>query len=218
MSGSSLIPRLSPAPWWSTGSHTLFMWRVWLARLGMRLVSPFSQTSKVLCTIIWPSYHTSPPITCSHTHTCTVTIGQNQPLLREPVVWTSEVPLTEGQLEGKRDTFWETEPTYEGRKEIWDALRAAVEAAEQEDYDLAQAILSGANISLPTGQQGYIDSWVGGASLIPGRLGRDLPFWCLLHSLGRRKLLQISRHIDNSRAKETHLQCIAEDPGEGTML
>ena len=86
---------------------------------------------------------------------CTVTIGQSQPLLREPVVWTSEVPLTEGQLEGKRDTFWETEPTYEGRKEIWDALRAAVEAAEQEDYDLAQAILSGANISLPTGGQGF---------------------------------------------------------------
>ena len=85
----------------------------------------------------------------------TVTIGQNQPLLREQIVWTSEVPLTEGQLQGKRDTFWETEPTYEGRKEIWDALRAAVEAAEQEDYDLAQAILSGANISLPTGGQDF---------------------------------------------------------------
>ena len=121
---------------------------------------------------------TTPPITCSHTHTCTVTIGQSQPLLREPVVWTSDVPLTEGQLEGKRDTFWETEPTYEGRKEIWDALKAAVEAAEQEDYDLAQAILSGANISLPTGGQGFTrgTSWVGGTSLILSRLGRDLPF------------------------------------------
>ena len=88
----------------------------------------------------------SPP----HTHTA-VAIGQNQPLLQEPVVWTSEMPLTEGQLRGKRDTFWETAPAYEGRKEIWDALRAAVEAAEQEDYDLAQAILNGASISLPTG-------------------------------------------------------------------
>ena len=91
-----------------------------------------------------------PPPT--HTHTA-VAIGQNQPLLQEPVVWTSEVPLTEGQLRGKRDTFWETAPAYEGRKEIWDALRAAVEAAEQEDYDLAQAILNGASISLPTGRQ-----------------------------------------------------------------
>lgn len=40
---------------------------------------------------------------------------------------------------------------YDGRREIWDALKAAVEAAEQEDYDLAEAILSGANITLPTG-------------------------------------------------------------------
>ena len=97
----------------------------------------------------------SPPHMYSLTHMYTVTIGQNQPLLQEQIVWTSEVPLTEGQLQGKRDTFWETEPTYEGRKEIWDALRAAVEAAEQEDYDLAQAILSGANISLPTGEQDF---------------------------------------------------------------
>ena len=117
---------------------------------------PFQSDSKVLCTIIWlPTFLPPPPPPSYFTHTCTVTIGQSQPLLREPVVWTSDVPLTEGQLEGKRDTFWETEPTYEGRKEIWDALRAAVEAAEQEDYDLAQAILSGANISLPTGGQGF---------------------------------------------------------------
>lgn len=56
-----------------------------------------------------------------------------------------------GQLQGRRDTFWDTAPMYDGRREIWDALKAAVEAAEQEDYDLAQAILSGANITLPTG-------------------------------------------------------------------
>ena len=59
--------------------------------------------------------------------------------------------MTEGQLQGKRDTFWETSPAYDGRTEIWDALKASAEAAEEGDYDLAQAILNGANISLPRG-------------------------------------------------------------------
>ena len=40
---------------------------------------------------------------------------------------------------------------YDGRREIWDALKAACEATDEEDYDLAQAILEGANISLPRG-------------------------------------------------------------------
>ena len=78
-------------------------------------------------------------------------LGQNQPLIHESLPWESEVPLTKGQLRGKRDTFWETAPAYEGRREIWDALRAAAEAAEEEDYELAQAIVTGANVSLPTG-------------------------------------------------------------------
>ncbi|KXJ25365.1 ubiquitin domain-containing protein 2 [Exaiptasia diaphana] len=77
-----------------------------------------------------------------------VTVGRNQPLKKERPSWTSEVPLTEGQLRSKRDEFWETAPAFEGRKEIWDALRAA---AETNDHTLAQAIVDGANITLPTG-------------------------------------------------------------------
>ena len=38
-----------------------------------------------------------------------------------------------------------------GRKEIWDALKAAAFAAETSDFALAQAIIDGANISLPNG-------------------------------------------------------------------
>lgn len=38
-----------------------------------------------------------------------------------------------------------------GRQEIWDALRAAANALEGTDYGLAQAIIDGANISLPHG-------------------------------------------------------------------
>ena len=40
---------------------------------------------------------------------------------------------------------------FEGRKEIWDALRAAVQAMENKDQALAQAIINGANITLPNG-------------------------------------------------------------------
>ncbi|KAI4457935.1 ubiquitin domain containing 1 protein-related [Holotrichia oblita] len=51
----------------------------------------------------------------------------------------------------KRDEFWDTAPAFEGRKEIWDALRAAAVAAETKDYELAQAILDGASVSVPNG-------------------------------------------------------------------
>lgn len=63
------------------------------------------------------------------------------------------MPITERQLKIKRDTFWETAPAYDGRCEIWDALKAACAAAEEDDYSLAQAIIDGANITLPTGKQ-----------------------------------------------------------------
>lgn len=63
------------------------------------------------------------------------------------------MPLTEGQLRGKRDTFWETAPVYEGRKEIWDALRAACEAVEEGDFELAQAIVDGVCLCLPRGKE-----------------------------------------------------------------
>lgn len=82
----------------------------------------------------------------------TVAIGQNQPLIHRQEEWTSEVPLTQGQLQGQRDTFWETAPSYEGRKEIWDALRVACEAVEDGNFDLAQGILDGANVYLPRGK------------------------------------------------------------------
>lgn len=80
-----------------------------------------------------------------------VSIGRNQPLKPEKPKWKSEVPLTDGQLRSKRDEFWDTAPAFEGRKEIWDALKAAAYALETGDHSLAQAIIDGANISLPHG-------------------------------------------------------------------
>lgn len=76
---------------------------------------------------------------------------KNHPLFHETIRWKSDVPLTEGQLRSKRDEFWETAPAFDGRKEIWDALRAATVAAENLDFQLAQAILDGANIFLANG-------------------------------------------------------------------
>lgn len=72
-------------------------------------------------------------------------------MCHEVIRWRSDVPLTEGQLRSKRDEFWDTAPAFDGRKEIWDALRAGATAAEAQDYQLAQAILDGANISVPSG-------------------------------------------------------------------
>jgi len=76
---------------------------------------------------------------------------KNKPLKGEKVRWKSDIPLTEGQLMSKRDEFWDTAPAFEGKSEIWVALKAAVDAAGKDDLALAQAILDGAGISLPGG-------------------------------------------------------------------
>ncbi|KPP58512.1 ubiquitin domain-containing protein 1-like, partial [Scleropages formosus] len=80
-----------------------------------------------------------------------VALGRNQPLKREKPKWKSDYPMTDGQLRSKRDEFWDTAPAFEGRKEIWDALRAAAHAFESNDHELAQAIVDGASITLPHG-------------------------------------------------------------------
>ncbi|KAM8836428.1 ubiquitin domain-containing protein 1 isoform 1-T2 [Spinachia spinachia] len=77
--------------------------------------------------------------------------ARNEPLKKERPKWKSDYPMTEGQLRSKRDEFWDTAPAFEGRKEIWDALKAAAVALEGSDHDLAQAIVDGANITLPHG-------------------------------------------------------------------
>ena len=85
------------------------------------------------------------------TSSAAVHAAKNKPLRPEKVRWRSEVPLTEGQLKTKRDEFWDTAPAFEGKKEIWMALRAAVEATGEDDFALAQALIDGAGISLPHG-------------------------------------------------------------------
>ncbi|UJR26695.1 hypothetical protein I4U23_008011 [Adineta vaga] len=81
------------------------------------------------------------------------TVGRNKPLNRSACHprWKSDIPITENQLRRKREEYWDTAPAFDGRKEIWDALRGACYAIEQNDIDLAQSIINCANISLPHG-------------------------------------------------------------------
>lgn len=79
-------------------------------------------------------------------------VGRNEPLKKDKPKWKSEYPMTEGQLRSKRDEFWDTAPAFDGRKEIWDALKAAAVAIDCNDHELAQAIVDGASITLPHGK------------------------------------------------------------------
>ncbi|KAM7278058.1 hypothetical protein ACFE04_005192 [Oxalis oulophora] len=62
--------------------------------------------------------------------------------IQKPKPWKHPTPITKAQLNQMRDEFWDTAPHYGGRKEIWDALRAAAEA----DLSLAQAIVDSAGV------------------------------------------------------------------------
>ncbi|OWA53207.1 putative Ubiquitin domain-containing protein 2 [Hypsibius exemplaris] len=93
----------------------------------------------------------SPQATTGSRYDGAVSIGKNQPLKKERLRWRSQVPMTENQLKDKRQIFWETAPAYEGKKEVWDALRAAAQAAEAADWVLAQAIIDGVGVAIPSG-------------------------------------------------------------------
>ncbi|VDN98014.1 unnamed protein product [Rodentolepis nana] len=82
-------------------------------------------------------------------------VGKNQPLKRGATRWISSQPIYASQLRQKREEFWDTAPAFEGRQEIWDALKCAAEAAERGDHEMAQAIIDSANIILPTGELSY---------------------------------------------------------------
>ncbi|GBC06945.1 hypothetical protein RclHR1_07160003 [Rhizophagus clarus] len=74
--------------------------------------------------------------------------GGNRPLIKKGITWTADSPITVHNLKRQRDAFWDTAPSYEGRLEIWQALRCA---CESEDLTLSQAIIDSANITIPTG-------------------------------------------------------------------
>ncbi|KAI9140712.1 hypothetical protein BKA69DRAFT_1078359 [Paraphysoderma sedebokerense] len=85
-----------------------------------------------------------------------ITLSGNKQFSRKGATWSSEKPMTEDEWKSKKETFWDTAPSYEGKLEIWQALKSACEA---DDINLAQCILDAAQISLPTGDltQGCYD-------------------------------------------------------------
>ena len=139
------------------------------------------------------------------TFTLIISVGKNQPLKREKPKWKADVPLTDGQLRSKRDEFWDTAPAFEGRKEIWDAMRAASRAAECNEYDLAQAIVDGAGITLPNGS--LTDAY--------DELGNryQLPIYCLAAPVNLIETNTCSHHVDNeSPSPESEpFSCVGEE-------
>eukprot|EP00041_Stephanoeca_diplocostata_P026701 m.724376 g.724376 ORF g.724376 m.724376 type:complete len:247 (+) comp23024_c0_seq34:261-1001(+) len=74
-------------------------------------------------------------------------IGDGKPL-QEEARWNAAKPVTKEEIDAKRREFWSTAPAYEGRQEVWDALKAACEST---DLELARSILASAEVHLPNG-------------------------------------------------------------------
>ncbi|PVU92102.1 hypothetical protein BB561_004039 [Smittium simulii] len=69
--------------------------------------------------------------------------------LNKDLVWLSEAPVNKAQTLSDRAAFWETADVYSGKKLIWDTLKSALEA---EDEEFAKLLISSANIIVPTMQ------------------------------------------------------------------
>ncbi|KAJ2840644.1 hypothetical protein FBU31_000243 [Coemansia sp. 'formosensis'] len=83
--------------------------------------------------------------------------------------WRAERETTMAELMRQREEFWDTAAVYEGRAEIWQALRLA---CESDDPQLALAILQSVGVTVPTGRiaDGAYDEL--GACY-------DIPLYCL---------------------------------------
>lgn len=69
-------------------------------------------------------------------------LSGHQKKIKRPKPWKHTEDIDRAQLKQMRDEFWDTAPHYGGKKEIWDALRAAAEA----EINLAQLIVDSAGI------------------------------------------------------------------------
>ncbi|ORX59353.1 hypothetical protein BCR36DRAFT_343390 [Piromyces finnis] len=63
--------------------------------------------------------------------------------------WKSDKPMTKDDVNKRREEFWLTSPNYNGRQEIWQALKAI---CETDSLELAQVIADSAGITIPTGK------------------------------------------------------------------
>ncbi|KAK9150615.1 hypothetical protein Syun_008924 [Stephania yunnanensis] len=78
----------------------------------------------------------------SSLQTSPFSLEENVKKIRKPKPWKHPQPITREQLNQMREEFWDTAPHYGGRREIWDALRAAAES----ELPFAQAIIDSAGV------------------------------------------------------------------------
>jgi hypothetical protein len=69
---------------------------------------------------------------------------------RQTLIWYTSEPMNMAQLAQKRREFWETAPSYGGKKEAWEALESACGC----DPELANAICASVGLILPRGNLG----------------------------------------------------------------
>jgi len=92
--------------------------------------------------------------------------ADNHRLLKPPPPWRdgNNTIKSSSDLSRKRDEFWDTAPKYEGKSEIWSALKKACEA---DTVDEAEAFIGAANITLPLGNLSLAYDELGGEYKIP---------------------------------------------------
>jgi predicted DNA-binding protein (MmcQ/YjbR family) len=92
-----------------------------------------------------------------------IVTGGNKPL--RPLKSYVKTRQSPSEILKLRETFWETQPTYSGVKEVWLTLRLACEA---ESIETAQAIVDSIQLVFPTGKftDGCYDS-LGNHYVIP---------------------------------------------------
>eukprot|EP00127_Corallochytrium_limacisporum_P005069 Clim_evm24s198 gene=Clim_evmTU24s198 len=73
---------------------------------------------------------------------------RNRRIITLPPEWAAENEMTREELQRKRRQFWTTVGSLNGRKEIWDGLKSAVEARQ---HSHAQAIINALRVYLPKG-------------------------------------------------------------------
>jgi hypothetical protein len=132
-----------------------------------------------------------------------VPTGKNRKLKKDILKYYKfDRTITEKQLVAKREEFWDTAPAFEGKIEIWSALKAAVEAYEQKNYQLAQAIIDSANIIVP---KGFLNDCY-------DELGNryQIPIYVLARPVNMRKTASIDEAGDNeSQSSRGNMKSIA---------
>jgi hypothetical protein len=53
--------------------------------------------------------HSSNP---DHSAPIPLSLNKSKPFTKAGLIWTSDIPLTQSQLDQKRSVFWETSPSY----------------------------------------------------------------------------------------------------------